>query len=77
MVRLIDLLNMVCACAAGDQIELEYNQPAMPVPGQEETVPILRVASVMHVRVAQRVTLPVSTGNLCELSAKTALLYLQ
>lgn len=48
------LCNRSVLCAAGDEIELEYNQPAMPVPGQEETAPILRVASVMHVRFAQK-----------------------
>ena len=47
------LRNRSVLCAVGDEIQLEYNQPAMPVPGQDQTMPILRVASVMHVRIAQ------------------------
>ena len=42
--------NRPVMCAAGDTIALEYSQPAMPLPGQAETAPILRVASVMQVR---------------------------
>ena len=37
---------------AGEEIALEYNQPAQPVPGQPDTEPILRVASIMQVRPA-------------------------
>ena len=38
------------AARAGEEIALEYNQPALPVPGQPDTEPILRVASIMQVR---------------------------
>ena len=37
------------AARAGEEIALEYNQPALPVPGQPDTEPILRVASIMQV----------------------------
>ena len=50
--RLHALCNRSVLCAAGGEIVLEYNQPAMPVPGRAETLPVLRVASVMHVRTA-------------------------
>ena len=33
---------------AGEEIALEYNQPALPVDGQAGTTPVLRVASVMQ-----------------------------
>ncbi|KAK9834175.1 hypothetical protein WJX81_005389 [Elliptochloris bilobata] len=39
---------MTTPMIAGEEIALEYNQPAMPVPGQAETAPVLRVASVMQ-----------------------------
>ncbi|KAK9836324.1 hypothetical protein WJX81_005312 [Elliptochloris bilobata] len=32
----------------GEEIALEYSQPAMPVPGESDTEPILRVASIMQ-----------------------------
>lgn len=34
---------------AGEEIALEYNQPTLPVPGQPDTEPILRVGSIMQV----------------------------
>ena len=37
------------AARAGEEIALEYNQPTLPVPGQPDTEPILRVASIMQV----------------------------
>lgn len=41
-------LKLCLPAGAGEEVTLEYTQPALPLDGQTGTAPVLRVASIMQ-----------------------------